>query len=74
MKRSEAIQIISNYIYELNVEPEECDAESDKILKALENAGMLPPERKVAMGYTEHNSLKRYNADPIDFFYQWEQE
>lgn len=71
MKRSEMIKIILDNIcgsYELN------ESKVSKILIVLEASGMLPPERKVAMGYAEHSSLKRYNADPIDFFYQWEQE
>ena len=42
MKRSEAIRIISNYIYKLNVEPEECEEEANKLLLQLEKAGMKP--------------------------------
>lgn len=42
MKRSEAIRIIGNYLYELNVEPEDIDEESDLILGALEKAGIRP--------------------------------
>lgn len=47
MKRSDMISLISNFIYELNVEPDECDAISDKILTKMEDAGMLPPFNNV---------------------------
>ena len=36
MKRELAIRIISNHIYELNVEPDECEYEANLILKQLE--------------------------------------
>ena len=43
MKRSEMINIIANYLYELNVEQEDCEDESNRILTELERRGMLPP-------------------------------
>lgn len=43
MKRSEMIRIIANLVYELNVDSNECNYEADRILKALEEAGMLAP-------------------------------
>lgn len=42
MKRSEVIKIIANFVYELNVEPEECDEEAEKLLSKLEKAGLQP--------------------------------
>lgn len=47
MKRSEAIKIIGNYLYELNVESEDINEESDLILSALEKAGLQAPKIKV---------------------------
>lgn len=44
MKRSEAINIIANFLYELNVDAEDCNEKAEPILKALEEAGMLPPD------------------------------
>lgn len=63
MKRSEAIKIISHYIYELNVEPEDCDKEADLILKALEKAGMLPPK--------DETDKQGYYGET---FHKWEEE
>lgn len=40
MKRSEVIQIISNRLRELDIEPNDCDQEADKILKDLEKEGI----------------------------------
>lgn len=42
MKRSTAINIISNFIYECGVEPEEADSEAVVLLEQLEKAGMIP--------------------------------
>lgn len=58
MKRSEAIKIISDYIYELNVEPEDCDKESNLILIALEKAGMLPPMHGTQYPHHEISRLR----------------
>lgn len=43
MKRSEAIGIIADFVYELGVEPDETEQEAELILSALERAGMSPP-------------------------------
>ena len=61
MKRSEAIKLISNFIYELNVDSEDCDVVSDKILKALEDAGIEPPDNN------------HYNSEYGEWRY-WEDE
>lgn len=61
MKRSEAIAIISNFLYELNVDREECDKESGKILDALEKAGIEPPDNN------------HYNSEYGEWRY-WEDE
>ena len=77
MKRSKAIAIISNFVYELNVEPDECDEESNKILTALEEAGMLPPR------YTKHltdEEAEEYPDEPEVYFLneinlnEWEED
>lgn len=70
MKRSEIIQIISNYIYELNVDSEDCDEISDKILTAIEKAGMLPPYRQQI-----DEEMKQNNYPEIRFHTsKWESE
>lgn len=43
MKRSEALSIIEDIVYELNVEADECRGTADLILSQLEEAGMRPP-------------------------------
>ena len=43
MKRSEAINLIANFVYHLNVDYRECDIVANKLLTKLEDAGMIPP-------------------------------
>lgn len=52
MKRSQMIRLLASYIYELNVDPEESDELASKILKGIEEAGMLPP-------YTKHPDIPK---------------
>lgn len=70
MKRSEAIAIISNFIYELNVDSDECDAESEKILKALEEAGMKPPGHTEYEGFGSGDEYECYSKEVNE----WEEE
>lgn len=79
MKRSQAIQIISNFIYELNVDSEDCDFESDRILTALEKAGLLPPHvaeacstHLVVPDWGENQYLQ--TEDSSVFVSKWENE
>lgn len=44
MKRSEVQYIISNFLYQLNVDSEDADRLGDELLTQLEKVGMLPPE------------------------------
>ncbi len=47
MKRSEAIQIIGDYIFTLGENQETCELFANKILNALEKSGMEAPKVKV---------------------------
>ena len=44
MKRSEAVSIIANRMYESGVDSEDADLVASSIMKELEDAGMLPPD------------------------------
>jgi len=76
MKRSEAINIISNFIYELNVDADECDEESNNILTALEKAGMIPPPRTFEQAADYIIYYYPFNDVEEDFNYDelWEKE
>ena len=59
MKRSEMINLISNYFYENGVDAEKSMDEADTLLTAIELRGMVPPLRKstpddfVNIGFTQ---------------------
>ncbi len=81
MKRSEAIRIIGNYLYELNVEPEDIDEESDLILGALEKAGLQAPKVKIKLIRPDYKygamCTMRCNCEECNPEYlvnKWEQE
>lgn len=70
MKRSQANNVIARYLYELNVEPEDCDTEAIIILNALEQLGMAPPEYLPEPQYCEVTG-KQLECKPVR---KWEKE
>lgn len=44
MKRSQIKNVISSFLYENGVEPEDADVKADELLKELEELGMKPPQ------------------------------
>lgn len=74
MKRSEIINIISNYFYESNVEPEEAEELGEELLAELEKAGMLPP---FLPGTVERLISSKITQGQVDIFMSninWEDE
>lgn len=69
MKRSEMINILSNYLYEHNLEPEEAQEEAEVLLNMIEKVGMLPP-------INNHDFyMDGDNADEKSVIYRtWEEE
>lgn len=68
MKRSEMIKIISNYIYELNVDHEECDEKANYLLSLIEKEGMKPPTRFVGLDQVVsiESAIKTNTWEPED--------
>lgn len=63
MKRSEAVKIIANLIYEYKINEEQANDKADDILQALENEGMKPLPI----------SDPEYEEYPLDLFF-WEED
>ncbi len=64
------VNLISSFLYELNVDAEESVEEASLILEAIEKKGMLPPETTVKtfnVPGTSVGGTKYYNKwDPDD--------
>lgn len=68
MKRSEIIRVISNFIYEHGVEPEDCEFEANKLLNKIREKGMLPPVIQKPLKYHNGKQLE------VEYVNEWEQE
>lgn len=81
MKRSHVVNLIANYFYESNVEPEDADKLGEELLAELEQLGMLPPVASEEfhqkwceeMGYENRRDYQLNTGDDIQFN-QWEPE
>ena len=55
MKRSIVVNLIANWFYSCNVEPDEADKIGNELLTELEKLGMLPPRAKIKGTQFEDN-------------------
>lgn len=70
MKRSQMLTLIADYFYHCNVDPEESMQKADKLLTAIESAGMLPP----ATLWRVNNEPEKMIWEQVHDYYLWEPE
>lgn len=70
MKRSEMLNLLFNSLG--IVDSEECLEKANKILKIIENAGMLPPLNE--QNYHHMDNQSRLDANEIKWYHNWEEE
>jgi hypothetical protein len=44
MKRSKIVNLIADFLYELNLDADEAKEKADKLLTSIEDSGMDPPQ------------------------------